>query len=122
MFIRDTTVAIAVGAILLLTLSRLIGRVQFAPSMALWCSFIGHIFICVIGLFTGFVFHSHMAAGFIIALVIGCAFQTVLFQIVVRAKNETLARWRAATLSIIVILGDFFVASPLIALWEHAHQ
>jgi len=76
MFIRDTAVAVAVGAILLLTLGRLIGRVQFSLSMALWGSFIGHIFIIIIGLFTGFVFSRHMAIGLIIALVIGWAFQT----------------------------------------------
>lgn len=122
MFIRDTAVAIAVGAILLLILSRLIGRVQFSLSMALWGSFIGHIFISIIGLATGFIFSSHMAIGLIIALLIGWAFLTVVLQLLVRAESGTLQRWRAATLSVIVILGDFFVASPLIELWGHFRQ
>jgi tellurite resistance protein TehA-like permease len=122
MFIRDTAVAIAIGAILLLCLSRLIGRVQFSLSMALWGSFVGHIFISILGLFTGFFFSTHMAIGLIISLAIGWAFQTILFQILVRAENRTLRRWRAATLSVIVILADFFVASPLIELWEHLRQ
>ncbi len=57
--------------------------------------------------------------GIVIALAVGFFFQTVLFQIVVRAKSGTLQQWRAAILSLIVILGDFVVASPLIELWEH---
>ncbi len=63
-----------------------------------------------------------MAIGLVITLAIGWAFQTALFQIAVRAKNATLAQWRAAILSLIVIMGDFFVASPLIELWEHFRQ
>lgn len=119
MFIRDTAVAIVVGMVLLLSLSRLIGRVQFSLSTAFWCSFIGHIFITIVSLFTGWLFAYHLAIGLLIALVIGWVFQTALFQIAVRAKSGTLQRWRAAMLSGVVILGDFFVASPLVALWEH---
>jgi hypothetical protein len=122
MFIRDTAVAIVVGMVLLLALSRLIGRVQFALSTAFWCSLIGHIFISVVGLFTGWLFAYHLAIGLLIALIIGWIFQTALFQIAVRAKSGTLQQWRAAILSGIVILGDFFVASPLIAFWEHLRQ
>jgi hypothetical protein len=122
MFIRDTTVCIIVGMILLLALSRLIGRVQFSLSTSFWCSFIGHIFTCVVALITGFLFVNHMGIAFLVALAIGWAFQTVLFQIAVRAKSGTLQQWRAAILSLIVILGDSFVASPLIELWEHLHQ
>jgi len=119
MLIRDFAVAVGAGMILLLLLSKLIGRVQFSLSTAFWCSFMGHVFVSIIGLFTGFVFSHHPGIGLLIVLTIGCVFQTVLFQIVVRAKNETLMRWRAVILSLIVILGDFFVASPLIELWEH---
>jgi magnesium-transporting ATPase (P-type) len=122
MFIRDTAVAIVVGMVLLLLLSRLIGRVQFSLSTAFWCSFIGHIFISIVGLFTGWLFAYHIAIGFLIALAIGWAFQTILFQIAVRAKSGTLQQWRAAILSGVVILGDFLVASPLIAFWEHLRQ
>jgi len=53
MFIRNTAVAIVVGMVLLLLLSKLIGRVQFSLSTAFWCSFIGHIFMSIVGLFTG---------------------------------------------------------------------
>ena len=122
MFIRDTVVAIVVGMVLLLLLSRLIGRVQFSLSTAFWCSCIGHIFISIVGLFTGWLFAYHLGIGLLIALAIGWAFQTVVFQIAVRAKSGTLQQWRAAILSGVVILGDFFVSSPLIALWEHLRQ
>src|SRR6266404_6186990 len=120
-FIRDFAVNVAVGMILLLALSRPIGRVQFSLSTAFWCSMIGHSFLAVIALFTGFVLAYHMMIGLLIALAIAFAFQTVLFQVAVRAKNETLVQWKAAALSLIVILGDFFVASPLIEFWEHFH-
>jgi hypothetical protein len=79
---------------------------------------IGHSFLSIIDLFTGFVFANHMEIGLLISLAVAFAFQTVFFQIAVRAKNGTLVRWRAAVLSLIVILGDFLVASPLIELWE----
>jgi hypothetical protein len=116
MFIRDTVVAIVVGMGLLLLLSRLIGRIQFSLRTAFWCSFIGHIFIVIVGAITGFLFAYHLAIGLLIALAIGWAFQTVLFQIAVPAKCGTLQQWRAAILSAVIILGDFFVASPLAGL------
>jgi hypothetical protein len=37
----------------------------------------------------------------VIVLSIGFVFQTALFEILIRAKNETLTRWRAAVLSLI---------------------
>jgi hypothetical protein len=128
MLICDFAVSVAVGVILLLLLSRLIGRVQFSLSTAFWCSFIGHAFLSIIGLVIGFFFSRQTDDGLttdlngiavFVGLVIGCFFQAVLFQIAVRAKNGTLSRWRAVILSLIVILGDFVVASPLIELWEH---
>jgi len=122
MFIRDTTVAIVVGMVLLLLLSRLIGRVQFSLSTSFWCSFIGHTFIIIVGLFMGYLLAYHMTIGLLISLAIGWAFQTLLFRIAVRAKSGTLQLWRAAILSVVVILGDFFVASPLITLWEYLRQ
>ena len=122
MFIRDSAVAIIVGTILLLILSRLIGRVQFSLSTAFWCSFIGHIFLYIVGGLMGWLFADHMIIGLVIALGIAWVFQTVFFQIAVRAKSGTLVRWRAAVLSLVIILGDFFVASPLIELWEHLHK
>ncbi len=119
MFLRDFAVSVAVGMILLLSLSRPIGRVQFSLSTAFWCSLIGHGFVSLISLFTGFLFYRQLMIGIVIALAVGFFFQTVLFQIAVRAKSGTLQQWRAAILSLIVILGDFVVASPLIELWEH---
>ncbi len=118
-FLRDFAVSVAVGMILLLLLSRLIGRVQFSLSTAFWCSLIGHGFVSLIGLFMGFLFYQHVLIGLAIALTLGFCFQTVLFQIAVRAKSGTLQQWRAAILSLIVILGDFLLASPLIEFWEH---
>jgi hypothetical protein len=119
MVILTIAVAIVVGMMLLLLLSKFIGRVQFSLSTAFWCSFIGHIISSIVALFMGWLFAYHMAIGFFIALGIGWAFQTVLFQIAVRAKGGTLQRGRAAVLSGVVILGDLFVATPLVAVWKH---
>ena len=57
--------------------------------------------------------------GIVVVSVVGFVFQIALFKIFVRTKGGILAGWRAAILSLIVILGDFFVASPLIHLWEY---
>ena len=59
------------------------------------------MFISIIGLFTGFLFSSYLLIAIVIALAIGFVFQTALFEILVRAKNETLTRWRAAILALI---------------------
>jgi hypothetical protein len=119
MVIFTIAVAIVVGMVLLLLLSKLIGRVQFSLSTAFWCSFIGHIISSIAAFLMGWLFSYHQGIGFLIAMGIGWVFQTVLFQIAVRAKGGTLQRWRAAILSGVVILGDLFVATPLVAFWEH---
>ena len=56
------------------------------------------MFISIIGLFTGFLFSPYLLIAIVIALAIGFVFQTALFQILLRAKKETLSRWRAAIL------------------------
>lgn len=122
MYIRDSAVAIVVGTILLLLLSRLIGRVQFSLSTSFWCSFVGHIFTSIAALVAGFLFANHLGIALIVAYGIGLVFQAFLIQIAVRAKRGKLQQSRAVILSIIVILGDFFGASPLIELWEHFHN
>jgi len=71
----------------LLSLSKLIGRVQFSLSTAFWCSLIGHSFLSIIDLFTGFVFANHMEIGLLISLAVAFAFQTVFFQIAVPCKE-----------------------------------
>ncbi|MGC2693317.1 MAG: hypothetical protein WA228_11555, partial [Desulfobaccales bacterium] len=101
-----------------LLLGRLIGRVQFLLSSAFWCSFDGCIVTCIVGFFAGYFLANHLTIGILITLAIGWAFQTFLFQIAVQAKGGTLQRWRAAILSGVVILGDCFVASPLIVFWN----
>jgi len=73
--------------------------VEFSLSTAFWFSLIGHSFLSIIGLFTGFVFANYMEIGLLISLAVAFAFQTVFFQIAVRAKNGTFVRWRTAVLS-----------------------
>src|SRR5437667_5609375 len=95
-FIRDFAVWVGVGMILLLLLSRLIGRVQFSLSTAFWCSFIGHGLVSIISFLFGFVLGA--AVGAIIGFVLGCFVLAVIFRIAARATNETLTRWRAVIL------------------------
>jgi len=121
MIIRHTTFDIVVGMILLLALSKFIARVQFSLSTSFWCSCIGHIVGCVGALIAGFLFVKYLGAASLVVVAIEWFFMTGLFQIAVRAKGGTLQQWRAAILALIVILGDLFVASPLIELWEHLH-
>src|SRR5207253_10350384 len=59
------------------------------------------MFISIIGLFTGFFLSPYFLIAIVIALAFGFVFQTVLFQILLRAKKETLSRWRAAILLLI---------------------
>jgi hypothetical protein len=106
-FVRDFAVSVAVGTILLLLLTKLIGRVQFSLNTAIGCSFIGHGLLSIIGFLLAFAFASQPAVGAIIGFILGCFVLAILFQIPVRATNETLTRWRAVILAVIVILGTF---------------
>jgi len=51
--------------------------VEFSLSTAFWFSLIGHSFLSIIGLFTGFVFANYMEIGLLISLAVAFAFQTV---------------------------------------------
>jgi hypothetical protein len=128
---RDAVVWIALGSLLLFFLSRPIGRVRFTFSDAFWGSAIGTVIVGILSFSVGFFFSRQTTDGsatdingiaFIIALAIGCFLQSLVFQITARTHNEVLARWRAITLSLILILGNVLIASPLIELWEHLHK
>jgi uncharacterized membrane protein HdeD (DUF308 family) len=116
-FLRDAAVDVAVGAILIFALSGLVGRVRFSLSDSVWCSFIGHVIILAITFGLAFIFSSHLTAVVLIAFICGGFIQAVIFQVMARTKAANLVRWRALLLSLIVILGDFLIASPLIELW-----
>jgi hypothetical protein len=112
-------VAIAVGSILLFLLSRWIGRVSFTISNAFWGSAIGHLLPALVMLGLGFVLHEYLAAALIIGLLVAVVFQSVLFQIIARTQNEVLRPWRAAVIAIIIVAGDFLIASPIVELLQH---
>jgi hypothetical protein len=67
----------------------------------------------------GFVLHEYFAVALIIGLFVALAFQTVLFHIIARTQNEVLRPWRAAVIALIVIAGDFLIASPIVELLQH---
>lgn len=116
--IRDFAVSAGIGMILLLLLSKLIGRVQFSLSTAFWCSFIGQMLLSIISAIAGYLFYCNLDVGQLISVSIGCFFQAALFQIATRSKNENLVRWRAIILSLLVIFSNLFIASPIIEFTE----
>jgi hypothetical protein len=124
-FLISTAVAVVVGAILLFSLSRLIGRIQFNFSTAFWCSILRQIVIDIVGFVCGFLstYKTRVALEVGVALVltegIGWLFLTVLLQVVARARSTTLPVWRGAILSFVVVAADFFVASPVTAFLEY---
>src|SRR5205809_7695566 len=59
------------------------------------------MFISNIALFIVFLFSPYLLISTLIVLAVGFVFQTALFQILLRAKKETLTRWRAAILPLI---------------------
>jgi hypothetical protein len=119
MSILTLVAAVAVGTVLLLLFGRWIGRVRFTLANAFWGSLIGHIVPALVTLALGFLLHQYLGVALIIGLVVALAFQTVLFQLLARTQNEILGRWRAALLALIVILGDFLIASPVVGLIQH---
>jgi hypothetical protein len=128
---RDSVVWIALGTLLLFFLSRPIGRVRFTFRDAFWGSAIGTVIVSVLSFVVGLFFSSQTTDGsatdingitLIIAATIGCFLQSVVFRITARTHSEILAPWRAITLSLILILANLFIASPLIELWDHLHK
>jgi hypothetical protein len=118
-------VAIAVGTLLIFLFGRWIGRVKLTLASAFWGSAIGHVLpslvtfaitvIVQIG-HIGFLFSRYRGIALAIDLLVALVFQTVLFQIIARRQNEILRPWRAALIALIVIVGDFLIASPIVEL------
>ena len=116
MHILTFVVAIAVGTLLIFLFSRWIGRVRFTLANAFWGSAIAHIVPGLVMLALGFLLHEHLSVALVIGFFVAFVFQTVLFQIIARTQNEVLRQWRAALIALIVIVGDFLIASPIVEL------
>src|SRR5690349_21911915 len=124
-FWTSLVVAIAVGTLLIFLFGRWIGRVKLTLAHAFWGSAIGRVLpslvmfavtvIVQIG-HKGFLFSRYRGVAFVIDLLVALVFQTVLFQIIARRQNEILRPWRAALIALIVIVGDFLIASPIVEL------
>jgi hypothetical protein len=125
MFILSFVVAIAVGTLLIFLFGRWIGRVKLTLANAFWGSAIGHVlpflvtFAITVIVQIGhiyFLFSRYWRVALVIDLLVALVFQTVLFQIIARRQNEILRPWRAALIALIVIVGDFLIASPIVEL------
>lgn len=119
MSILTFAVAIAVGTLLIFLLIRWIGRIRFTLANAFWASAIGHIIPSVVAFALGFILYEYLGVAMIMGSLVAFCFQTVLFQIIARTQNEILRPWRAALIAVIVILGDFLIASPIVELLQH---
>ena len=108
-------VAVGIGAVLLLLGMKMIARIRLSFGTALWTSFIACMLTSIISLGFGFVLANHMGLAVILAIVTGFFVQAVLFRIAVRATGQTLPAGKAYILSLLVILANFFVASPIVA-------
>jgi len=117
MFLRDFAVSVAVGMILLLLLSRLIDRVQFSLSTAFWCSLIGHSFLSVVSLFMGFLF-ARQRSDFSLPWPLDASSRRSCSKSPFAQRMALLCAGGRSFLLWLWILGDFFVASPPIELWE----
>jgi hypothetical protein len=73
--------------------------------------------IVILGL--GFVLPTYLAVALVIGLLVALAFQTVLFRLIARTQNEVLRPWRSAVIALIVSVGDFLIASPIVELLQH---
>ncbi len=125
MFILSFVVAIAVGTLLIFLFGRWIGRVKLTLANAFWGSAIGHVlpslvtFAITVIVQIGhkwFLLSRYRGVALVIDLLVALVFQTVLFQIIARRQNEILRPWRAALIALIVIVGDFLIASPIVEL------
>jgi hypothetical protein len=118
-------VAIAIETLLIFFFGRWIGRVKLTLANAFWGSAIGHVLpslvmfaiaiIVQIG-HKGFLFFRYRGVAFLIDLLVALVFQTALFQIIARRQKEILRPWRAALIALVVIVGDFLIASPIVKL------
>ena len=119
MKILELAVAIAIGTLLISLSSRWIGRVNFTLSNAFCGSALGHIVLALVGLALSFLLHAYWDTALIIYFLGALIFLTVLFRLIARAQNMALGLWRAAVIAVIVVAGDFLIASPIMALIQH---
>ena len=109
-------VAIGVDAVLLLLGMRMLAKIRLSFGTALWTSFIACILTSIIAGGLAFVLVDHFGLAMILAISIGFFVQAILFRISVRATGQTLSAGKAYILSLLVILTNFFVVSPIVTL------
>jgi len=116
MFILTFVVAIAVGTMLIFLFGRWIGRVRFTLANAFWASSSGHMLPALLWFVLGFLLRMYLGIAFIIGLLVALVFQTGILQFFANTQHEVLRPWRAALIALIVIVGDFLIASPIVEL------
>src|SRR5262245_8735898 len=116
MLILTFVVAIAVGTLLIYLFSRWIGRVKLKLATAFWSSAIGHIVPGFIQFALGYLLSHYFGLAFVIGSLVALQFQTMVLQAAARTQNELLGPWRAMLIALIVVVGDFLIASPIVEL------
>jgi hypothetical protein len=100
---------------LLLTGMKMIARIRLSFGTALLTSFIACMLTFIIAAPFGFFLANHIVLAMILTTVIVFFVQAVLFRIAVRTTGQTLPAGKAYILSLLVILANFVVVSPIVA-------
>ncbi len=115
-FIIVGTVSIGVITVLLMLGARLLAKIRLPFFTALLTSFIAWLMTTIIAAVFGFFFENHIGPAMIFAEVIIFFVQAILFHISIKATSQILSFGRAFILSLLVILTNFFVVSPIVVL------
>jgi hypothetical protein len=110
-------VAIVIDTVLLLLGMKMIAKIRLSFGAALLTSFIACTLLFIIGPAFGFFLANHIILAMILTIVIVFFVQAVLFRITVEATGQTLPAEKACILSLLVIFANFFVVSPIVALF-----
>jgi hypothetical protein len=113
-FLLSLVVTTATGTILLWLLTKRISGIQISIGTAFGVSLTAQAIIVLISFSLDFVFLYHPGLAVTIAVALGLYFQALLLKIAMRATGRILSARKAYILSLIVVLADFFVASPLV--------
>jgi hypothetical protein len=118
--IRETVIAVAVavgiGTILLLLATKRIAGIQPSFGTALWASFIAHMLSAMVAFAAGYVLEDHLLLALAVCVVVQFFVQAAVLQVAIGATGKILPVRKAYILSVLIILADFFVVSPLIGL------
>lgn len=109
-------VATATGIVVLFLLMKPISGFRFSFVNLFWASFIANVTMGLFSFLAGIALPNHLVAAIIISASISFFAVAITLQILARSVNQILPARRAYILSLILMLADVFVCSPIVAL------